>query len=154
MSEQLPTIGRVVHFQYGPDPAPAFVTRVHSAECVNLTVFPDNAPPFTVTSALRGDGEAQWEWPPRPAPAPHPNASEQPHMEIGDALHAMRNGHRIRRAGWNGKGMSLRIVPLDAPLHGPGCRREYVEMQDAQGMLVPWLASQTDLLAADWEIAE
>lgn len=73
--------------------------------------------------------------------------------DFGAALQAMRCGARVAREGWNGKGMWLRLVQ---PADGDPSRlprypvRAHVEMKDAQGWLVPWLASQTDLLAQDW----
>ncbi len=63
----------------------------------------------------------------------------------------MRNGERVRRAGWNGKGMWL---ALQTPDQGSKMQLPYVFMSTAQGQLVPWLCSQTDLLAEDWEPAE
>lgn len=90
-------------------------------------------------------------------------------MNIGFAVGAMRD-HRlkVRRAGWNGKGMFVCYqaaypdgIPInqntaDATGLPPGtvCRfLPYIMMRTAQGDFVPWLCSQTDLLAEDWEIA-
>jgi len=66
-------------------------------------------------------------------------------MTIGEALDAMKVGARVARQGWNGRGMYLRLVRPKDPLYGP-----FVEMWTAQGQFVPWLCSQTDLLAEDW----
>lgn len=86
--------------------------------------------------------------------------------EIGWALRRMREGHKVRRAGWNGKGMFLFIVPGSTfvvnrpPLLGiypEGTEVDYqphVDMRTATGSIVPWLCSQSDLLADDWELAE
>jgi hypothetical protein len=57
-------------------------------------------------------------------------------------------GYRVARAGWNGKGMHLELQVPDA--HSK-MTLPYVFMKTAQGDLVPWLCSQTDLLADDWE---
>lgn len=80
-------------------------------------------------------------------------------MDFGEAIKALKVGKRVARAGWNGRGMWLHlVVPLIPPvcdIHPDGCsphRRPYVEMSDAQGSLVPWLASQTDVLAEDWVV--
>jgi len=87
-------------------------------------------------------------------------------MGIGDAVSAMRNGHRVRRKGWNGKGMWLALVTGDSWSAGlakhPLDDREdgklelpllpFVLMRTATGQPVPWLCSQTDLLANDYEI--
>ena len=71
--------------------------------------------------------------------------------DIGEAIALMRAGHQMRRAGWNGKGMwlSLSMPTADSDMTLP-----YVYMFTAQGDLVPWLCSQSDLLATDWEVAE
>ena len=71
--------------------------------------------------------------------------------DIGWARHALFEGKRVRRAGWNGRGMWL---ALQFPGAVGGMTLPYVYMYTAQGDLVPWLCSQTDLLATDWELAE
>jgi hypothetical protein len=88
---------------------------------------------------------------------------------IGWAVKQMQNGARVRRAGWNGKGMYLFLVPgstflvaADRPMgqlnpEMVGHKVDYhahVDMKTAQGYVVPWLCSQTDLLATDWELAD
>jgi hypothetical protein len=70
-------------------------------------------------------------------------------MDIGETVLALENGARVRRSGWNGKGMWLELQTSDEKMTLP-----YVYMSTAQGDLVPWLCSQTDLLAKDWERAE
>ena len=70
--------------------------------------------------------------------------------EIGWAINALREGEQVRRSGWNGKGMWLE---LQTPDENSKMTLPYVFMSTAQGDLVPWLCSQTDLLAVDWEIA-
>lgn len=72
-------------------------------------------------------------------------------MDFGDAIRAMRAGQRLCRSGWNGKGM---WVELQTPDKGSKMTLPYIFMRTAQGDLVPWLASQTDMLAEDWEIAQ
>lgn len=84
---------------------------------------------------------------------------------IGWAVKQMQNGHKVARAGWNGKGMFLFLVPGStfqvnrAPLLGiypEGTEIKYqphVDMKTAQDMVVPWAASQSDLLGTDWELA-
>jgi hypothetical protein len=69
---------------------------------------------------------------------------------IGWAIKQMHHGLKIRRMGWNGKGMwlALQVPDLNSKMTMP-----YVYMRIADGNLVPWLCSQTDLLAWDWEIA-
>lgn len=70
---------------------------------------------------------------------------------IGWAVKEMHNGMKVRRAGWNGKGMWLALQVPDA---NSKMSLPYVYMKTADEKLVPWLCSQTDLLAADWELAE
>ena len=68
-------------------------------------------------------------------------------MDFGQALTAMRAGICVRRAGWNGKGM---WVALQRPDEGSKMTLPYIYMYTTDGNLVPWLASQTDMLADDW----
>lgn len=68
-------------------------------------------------------------------------------MDFGQALSALKAGHRVERAGWNGKGMYLELQRPDA--HSK-MTLPYIYMKTVQGNLVPWLASQTDMLAEDW----
>jgi len=88
-------------------------------------------------------------------------------MNFGDALAQLKLGSRISREGWNGKGMWLAYqpgypggIPINAntakatglPL-GTLCRfLPYIMMKTADGAFVPWLASQTDVLADDWSV--
>lgn len=80
-----------------------------------------------------------------------PDIDELPRVEFGVALMALKSGHGVTRAGWNGKGMFLL---LQHP--GPGSRMTlpYVYITTVQGDRVPWLASQTDILAEDWVLLE
>jgi hypothetical protein len=70
-------------------------------------------------------------------------------MEIGQAIGFMKRGHRVERDGWNGKNMWLALQVPDA--HSK-MSLPYVYMKTADGKLVPWLCSQTDLLADDWRV--
>lgn len=74
----------------------------------------------------------------------------EPHG-IGWAVKQMRDGARVCRSGWNGKGMWLEI---QVPDEHSKMTEPYVYMKTAQDGLIPWLCSQADLLAIDWEIAE
>jgi len=85
---------------------------------------------------------------------------------FGIALEEIKAGHKVARDGWNGKGMFLFLVPGSTfkvnrpPLLGiypEGTEVNYqphVDMKTAQGTIVPWLASQSDLLAEDWILVE
>lgn len=83
------------------------------------------------------------------------------------ALAAVRNGSRIARTGWNGKGMFVVYqkgypdgIAINANTaeatgipQGTVCTfRPYLMMKTVHDDFVPWVASQTDLLAEDWEI--
>ena len=69
-------------------------------------------------------------------------------MDIGQAVKRLLSGDQVARAGWNGKGM---YIELQVPDEHSKMTLPYVYMSTAQGDLVPWLCSQTDLLATDWE---
>lgn len=85
-------------------------------------------------------------------------------MNFGQAIEALKSGKRVSRAGWNGKGMFLYFVPASTfkvsrpPLLGiypEGTEISYqahVDMKTADGRCVPWLCSQSDMLAEDWEV--
>ena len=85
-------------------------------------------------------------------------------MSFGDAIAALKTGLKVAREGWNGKGMFLFLVPGSTfqvsrpPLLGiypSGTTINYcphIDMKTADGKVVPWLASQTDVLADDWSI--
>ncbi len=70
-------------------------------------------------------------------------------MNIGEAVTALQNRARVARAGWNGKGMYLE---LQVPDEHSKMTLPYVFMYTACKNRVPWLCSQTDLLADDWEV--
>ena len=70
--------------------------------------------------------------------------------DIGWAVKQMRNGLSVRRRGWNGNRMYIRLVQDINPPGG----LPYVAMWMAQGEWQPgWVCSQADLLGTDWEIA-
>lgn len=70
-------------------------------------------------------------------------------MNFGGAIVALKGGVIVARKGWNGKGMWLKLQVPDA--HSK-MTLPYIYMKTAQDDLVPWLASQTDILAEDWEM--
>jgi hypothetical protein len=98
----------------------------------------------------------------------HDTAEREPTtaLSFSRALVYIKQGKRVRRAGWNGKGMVVFLGPGSTftvnrpPLLGiypEGTQVNYhahVDMKTADGQVVPWLCSQTDLLADDWELAE
>ena len=86
-------------------------------------------------------------------------------MNFGQALELIKTGKLVCRSGWNGKNMFIFLVPGSTfavnrkPLLGifpEGTMINYhshIDMRTADGTIVPWLASQTDVLAEDWEEA-
>ena len=85
-------------------------------------------------------------------------------MNFGQALEALKEGRRVARAGWNGKGMFLFLVPGSTfevnrpPLLGiypEGSRVRYhahIDIKAADGQVLPWGPSQADMLAEDWTL--
>ena len=67
--------------------------------------------------------------------------------DFGEALRLLHAGQRVAREGWNGQGM---YVELQVPDEHSKMQRPYLFMSPVDGELVPWVASQTDLLATDW----
>ena len=70
-------------------------------------------------------------------------------MSFGDAIITLKSSKKVARKGWNGKGMWLE---LQVPDTYSKMSLPYIYMKTADGHLVPWLASQTDILSDDWEI--
>ena len=70
-------------------------------------------------------------------------------MNFSEALQSLKLGSKIRRSNWNGKGMYLEI---QIPDENSKMTLPYIYIKTACDNLVPWLASQTDILAEDWVI--
>lgn len=101
-------------------------------------------------------------------------------MNFGQALEALKAGSRVARVGWNGKGMWLSLSCNPGGAAAGGSREiafenfwsrnnsEYARQNGGSAVVLPcitmktatgeilmgWLASQTDMLAEDWEILE
>ncbi|HSC15414.1 MAG TPA: DUF2829 domain-containing protein, partial [Gammaproteobacteria bacterium] len=79
-------------------------------------------------------------------------------MDFAWALGKLREGERVARAGWNGKGMWIGLVRGGEWTFTNGrwdnypCR-DFIAMKTVDEQVVPWLASQTDILADDWVAA-
>jgi hypothetical protein len=83
-------------------------------------------------------------------------------LDFGRALERLKDGEVVTREGWNGKGMFIYLVQGSTfavnrpPLSGlfpEGTEinyRAHIDMKTADGSCVPWIASQSDLLADDW----
>lgn len=87
-------------------------------------------------------------------------------MNFSRALELIKQGCKVQRTGWNGHGMFVFLVPgstfrVSRPpllgIYSEGTEIKYqahIDMKTANGSVVPWLASQSDLLAEDWELAD
>jgi hypothetical protein len=90
-------------------------------------------------------------------------------MNFGQAIEALKEGKKVCRSGWNGKGMFI-YLQEGSEVNGTLMRNEatkayygdkmakinpHIDMKAADDTLViGWLASQTDMLEEDWEIVE
>lgn len=78
--------------------------------------------------------------------------------DFSNALQFLKDGERVRRRGWNGKGIFLEMQRPDenSKMTAPYIFIDSTGLQtdnpDAPKKRVPWVASQTDLLAEDWEM--
>jgi hypothetical protein len=84
-------------------------------------------------------------------------------MNIGQAIEALKEEKKVSREGWNSKGMFLKLY---TPSQDEGFVLEvdgegrwlqlapHILMKTVDSQLVPWLPSQTDILAEDWDVVE
>ena len=79
-------------------------------------------------------------------------------MNFGEALEALKDGKRVTRKGWNGRGI---FIELQRPDENSKMTSPYIyinttglqtDNKNAPKSLVPWLASQTDVLWEDWKL--
>ena len=70
-------------------------------------------------------------------------------MDFSQALISIKAGNALKRSGWNGKDQ---YIQLQTPDDHSKMTEPYIYIQNQQGGLVPWLASQGDLMAHDWEL--
>lgn len=85
---------------------------------------------------------------------------------FGQAIQALKDGKKVTRSGWNGKGAWLRHVKNGCPsvagnvgtVHlgndGVWAINDFIGMKTTDKMFVPWSPSQTDILAEDWTLVE
>jgi hypothetical protein len=79
------------------------------------------------------------------------------------ALEQLKAGKKVKRVGWNGKDMYLYVAEqeLQYPPLPEGefwkaeafAKSKFIVMKTADNKLIPWLASQTDIMAGDWSLA-
>ena len=85
-------------------------------------------------------------------------------FSFGIAVSHLKAGKAVTRKGWNGKGMFLYYVSADSyPAKTDIAKnaigdmvpyRDYIAMKTVNNEVVPWVASQSDILVDDWEIAQ
>lgn len=84
-------------------------------------------------------------------------------MDFGEALKALKAGKKAQRAGWNGKGQYIELATAISYVNAEGeavnCNHDAIGNQaiafvGTSGVQMGWLASQADMLATDWQIAE
>lgn len=76
-------------------------------------------------------------------------------FDFGHAISLLKAGNKVQRTGWNGKGLWLELQVPDAysKMTLPYIFMSYpTDAQNTPGARVPWLASQTDMLADDWRV--
>ena len=77
-------------------------------------------------------------------------------LDFAGALFMLKRGNRLARSGWNGRGMWIVLVGEDSWVGldsiGSITRLPFIAMKTVDEKVVPWLASQTDLLAEDWMV--
>ena len=96
-------------------------------------------------------------------------------MNFGEAIQALKQGNKVARSGWNGKGMWLSLScggsrevaaenfwsPHNAEfarqnggkaLVLPAITMKTIDSTGREAILMGWLASQTDMLSEDWEV--
>jgi len=72
-------------------------------------------------------------------------------MNFSVALQNLKDGLKVTRIGWNGPEQYLE---LQAPDEHSKMTLPYIYIRTVQKDFVPWLASQTDLLASDWQLVD
>jgi Protein of unknown function (DUF2829) len=78
-------------------------------------------------------------------------------MTFGEAIEALKVGDRVSRVGWSfgkGSGGEKMWLRLQKPDESSDMTLPYIFMSTVSDDLVPWLASQTDMLAEDWFVPE
>ena len=76
-------------------------------------------------------------------------------MNFGQAIEALKEGKKVARKGWNGKGMWLILISAGNAMFNGFDMQDCIGMKTANNVMQPgWLASQNDMLSEDWEIIE
>lgn len=86
-------------------------------------------------------------------------ASSEPvrFYNYGQAYDLMRDGHKVRQTGWNGKGQWVKRVDNAFVVMEDGTTiklKPFIVLHNAQGELIPWIPSQGDQDSCTWELVE
>ena len=84
-------------------------------------------------------------------------------MDFGKAIKLLKEGKRVQRQGWNGKGQYIEIATnisykntnaevINAEHEAIG--NKAIAFVGTSGVQLGWLASQADMLAEDWKVVE
>lgn len=124
--------------------------------------IPENEDPLRPGYMVQYEGDGYISWSPK-------EVFESAYRRVdaltfGQAVEAAKAGKKVARSGWNGKNMFLYYVPENSYPAITEIAKEafgemvpygaYIAMKTAQGNVVPWLASQTDVLGEDWCIID
>lgn len=137
----------------GPDGKPYIIKHRCEATTDDGTFklqYGDKMPQIGDYVVRYADGYVSWS----PAKAFEEGYTAIPAGEAGDAmyaLHALRQGKKVARRGWNGAGQFL---TLQMPDEYSKMSLPYIFITTVTGDRVPWVASQTDMLSNDWYIVE
>ncbi len=85
-------------------------------------------------------------------------------MNFGQAIKRLKDGAKVQREGWNGKGMWLVLVPGSAitvtegrplaaifPVGSTVSYHPHIDMKAADGTVFAWNPNSLDVLAEDWQ---
>ena len=82
-------------------------------------------------------------------------------MDFGQAIDAIKRGHKAAREGWNGKNQYIEIASNISYTNAEGYTvnadhsaigNKAIAFVGTYGVQLGWLASQADMLAEDWKI--
>lgn len=177
-----PTIGRIVEYVMEDGQIrPAIIVRVWSDICVQLQVFTDGdndgkqGNVMWATSVLQDENKSprSWDWmefqKQQAAKEELKGLKEDLKdiharhggMDFSEALMCLKEGARVQRAGWNGKGLWAALVhEMNWQIfHGQGFTNEmalrpWLGLKDVNNHFGPWTPSTSDLLATDWIVLE
>lgn len=110
------------------------------------------------------DGYTSWSPDEAFKPAYRLAEGDYQYLTFGDALHFLKQGLKLQRRGWNGKGMFVFLVNGStfkvnrAPLLGifpEGTEinyRPHIDIKNVDGSIATWVPSIGDVMAEDWQI--